>query len=162
MIVTLRPALPEDEPFLYELYASTRAAELAVLDWSSAQREAFLSLQFRAQQAHYAEFPNANPQIIVEVDRAIGRLLVSRLPDEIRLVDVALLPEWRGRGIGSALLQQLLDEAARANKPVRLHVEKSNPARRLYRRLGFTPLAEVGLYYLMEWQPGRKTIGEEH
>jgi hypothetical protein len=74
MIVTLRPARPEDEPFLYDLYASTRAAELAALDWSSAQQEAFLSLQFRAQQAHYAEYPNADPQIIVEVDRAIGRL----------------------------------------------------------------------------------------
>jgi ribosomal protein S18 acetylase RimI-like enzyme len=161
MIVTLRPARPEDEAFLYQLYADTRAAELAALDWSDAQREAFLSLQFRAQQAHYAEYPNADPQIIVEVDRAIGRLLVSRLADEIRLVDIALLPQWRGRGIGAVLIQQLLDEAARLDKPVRLHVEKSNPAQRLYRRLGFTPLADIGLYYLMEWQLPRKTIGEE-
>jgi ribosomal protein S18 acetylase RimI-like enzyme len=161
MIVTLRPARPEDEPFLYQLYAGTRAAELAALDWSGAQREAFLSLQFRAQQAHYAGYPNADPQIIVEVDRAIGRLLVSRLADEIRLVDIALLPQWQGRGIGAALIQQLLDEAERLGKPVRLHVEKSNPAQRLYRRLGFTPLADIGLYYLMEWQPSRKTIGEE-
>jgi ribosomal protein S18 acetylase RimI-like enzyme len=160
MIVTLRPARPEDEAFLYQLYAGTRAAELAALDWSSAQQEAFLSLQFRAQQAHYAEYPNADPQIIVEVDRAIGRLLVSRLADEIRLVDIALLPQWRGRGIGAALIQQLLDEAALLGKPVRLHVEKSNPAQRLYQRLGFTPLADIGLYYLMEWQPPRKTIGE--
>jgi ribosomal protein S18 acetylase RimI-like enzyme len=153
MIVTLRPARPEDEPFLYDLYASTRAAELAALDWSSAQQEAFLSLQFRAQQAHYAEYPNPDPQIIVELDRAIGRLLVSRLTDEIRLVDIALLPQWRGRGIGAALIRQLLDEAARAGKPVRLHVEKWNPAQRLYRRLGFVPRADDGLYCLMEWQP---------
>jgi ribosomal protein S18 acetylase RimI-like enzyme len=162
MIVTLRPARPEDEPFLYQLYASTRAAELADLDWTSTQRETFLSLQFRAQQAHYAEYPNADPQIIIEVDRAIGRLLVSRLADEIWLVDIALLPEWRGRGIGSALLQQLLDEAARASKPVRLHVEKSNPAQRLYRRLGFMQRADAGVYYLMEWEPAGETIGEEH
>lgn len=150
MSITLRPAGPDDEAFLYELYASTRAAELAAYGWDAAQQTAFLSLQFRAQQAHYAEYPNADDRIILNDAQPIGRLLVSQLEKEVRLVDIALLPPWRGQGIGARVIDDLLLGAARAGLPVRLHVEKFNPARRLYERLRFVVVGDAGAHYLME------------
>lgn len=86
-------------------------------------------------------------------DRPIGRLYVDRRADEIRVVDIALLPEHRRQGIGSALLENILAEAAAAHKPVRIHVEKFNPALRLYQRLGFHQVRDTGVYFLMEWLP---------
>lgn len=160
--LSLRPADSNDEAFLYQLYASTRAEEIAAWDWGVAQQEVFLSLQFRAQQAHYDEYPNVDHRIILSDGRRIGRLMVSRLEDEVRLVDVALLPEWRGRGTGAALLRDLLAEAALAGKPVRLHVEKSNPAGRLYQRLGFVTIGDQGTHYFMEWQPNRNRPENPH
>lgn len=151
MSITLRPVGPDDEAFLYELYASTRAAELAAYGWDTTQQAAFLQLQFRGQRAHYAEYPNADEQIILDDGRSIGRLFVARLEKEIRLVDIALLPAWRGQGIGARLIEALLAEAARAGLPVRLHVEKFNPARQLYERLGFVLLGDAGAHYLMEF-----------
>jgi GNAT superfamily N-acetyltransferase len=156
MAITLRPAHHDDEAFLYQLYASTRATELAAYGWDAAQQAAFLQLQFRGQRAHYAEYPNADDQIIFDDAQPIGRLFVSRLEKEIRLVDVALLPEWRGQGIGAQLIRELLSEAARAGLPVRLHVEKFNPARQLYERLGFVLTSDARSHYLMEWQPTQK------
>lgn len=153
MAITLRLARHDDEAFLYQLYASTRAAELAAYGWDVAQQATFLQLQFRGQRAHYAEYPNADDQIICNDAQPIGRLFVSRLEKEIRLVDVALLPEWRGQGIGARLIGELLREAARAGLLVRLHVEKFNSARRLYERLGFVLISDAGSHYLMEWRP---------
>lgn len=151
MSITLRPAQPGDEAFLYALYASTRAAELATYGWDAAQQAAFLSLQFRAQQAHYAEYPHAEDQIILDGAQPIGRFLVARLETEIRLVDIALLPAWRGQGIGARLTEALLAEAVQTGKLVRLHVEKFNRAQRLYQRLGFMVINDVGTHYLMEF-----------
>ncbi len=152
MPIKLRPAELDDETFLYELYASTRAEEMTAWGWSAAQQQAFLSLQFRGQQAHYAEYPNTDHKIILEGERPIGRLFLSRLQDEIRLVDIALLPEHRGRGIGAALIQELFEEAARDGKAVRLHVEKFNRARELYLRLGFQIVGDAQSHYFMEWK----------
>lgn len=151
MSITLRLVRPDDEAFLHELYASTRAAELAAYGWDEAQQAAFLSLQFRGQQAHYAEYPHADERIILNDAQPIGRLFVSRLAQEIRLVDIALLPAWRGQGIGAQLIADLLAEAARVGLPVRLHVEKFNAARRLYERLGFVVVSDTGAHYLMEF-----------
>jgi ribosomal protein S18 acetylase RimI-like enzyme len=153
MPITLRSAEPDDEPFLYELYASTRAEELAAWGWNEAQQQAFLNLQFRGQRAHYAEYPNPDHKIILEDERTIGRLFLSRLQDEIRLVDIALLPAFRGRGIGTALIQGLFEEAARDGKAVRLHVEKFNRAQHLYQRLGFHIIGDAQSHYFMEWKP---------
>jgi ribosomal protein S18 acetylase RimI-like enzyme len=160
--LSLRSADSNDEAFLHQLYASTRAEEIAAWGWDAAQQEAFLSLQFRAQQAHYDEYPNVDHRIILSDGHRVGRLLVSRLEDEIRLVDMALLPEARGRGIGAALLRNLLAEAALAGKPVRLHVEKSNPAGRLYQRLGFVTIGDQGTHYFMEWQSNRNQPENPH
>ncbi|HEY8209240.1 MAG TPA: GNAT family N-acetyltransferase [Myxococcaceae bacterium] len=155
MIPALRPATPEDEAFLFALYASTRAEELEAWGLIGPQREAFLQMQFRAQQQHYrAQLPRADHQIVLVAGAPAGRLLVDRREDEIRLADIALLPEHRGRGLGTALLQALLAEAKAAARPVRLHVLHGSRAAALYARMGFSTLAADGPYVLMEWRPG--------
>lgn len=155
MAITFRPIRPEDYDFLRRLYASTREEELAqVTDWSAEQKETFLSQQFEAQHHHYQKYyPEASFEMILDGEEPIGRLYVSRWEREIRLVDVALVPEARGRGIGSALLRDLLAEGDRTGKTVSIHVERFNPALRLYRRLGFREIEEKGPYFLMEWRP---------
>jgi ribosomal protein S18 acetylase RimI-like enzyme len=151
--ITLRPVQPDDEAFLFEVYASTRLDELSSLGWSEAQRESFLRLQFRAQQQSYlTQFPGADFAIILRHGRPVGRLYVERRTDEIRGIDIALLPDYRQAGIGTAILQHLLAEAARHGKPFRIHVAKFNRAQRLYRRLGFTTLDDDGVYFFMEWR----------
>ena len=152
--VRLRPIRPEDEPFLYDVYASTRLEELAPLGWSAEQQAAFLAQQFNAQHQYYqATYADADFQIILLNNQPAGRLYVERRDDEIRLIDIALLPAYRGAGVGSRLLHELLDEAAVAGKPVYIHVEKFNPALRLYARLGFSIIEDRGVYWFMEWKP---------
>ncbi len=154
--LSLRPAGPADAEFLYRVYASTRLEELAPTGWPREQIEAFLRMQFRAQDTHYRSyFPDAAFDVIVCAGEPAGRLTVDRRPAEIRVVDIALLPEFRGRGAGSALLRALLAEAAAAGVPVRIHVEANNPARRLYDRLGFVQTDTTGVYHLLEWVPPR-------
>ena len=152
--VTLRPIAEEDLGFLYRLYASTREEELAVVDWPAEQKEAFLRQQFAAQHAWYQEhYAGASFDVVEMAGRPAGRLYVARWERELRLVDVALLPEHRGSGLGTALVSRVLAEAADAGKPVTIHVERMNPAQRLYRRLGFTLLEDKGMYLLLEWRP---------
>ena len=153
-LTTLRPVTAEDGPFLFRLYASTRTEELAVVPWDEAQKEAFLRMQFQAQSKFYGEsFPGAAFLVVLRDGEPAGRLYVDRRDDEIRLLDVALLPEHRGAGLGTALLRDLTAEAAAAGKPLRIHVERFNPALRLYLRLGFKQIQDQGVYYLMEWRP---------
>jgi GNAT superfamily N-acetyltransferase len=153
--VALRPIRVEDGDFLRCLYASTRAEELAqVTDWSAAQKEAFLTQQFEAQHHHYQTYyAGASFDLVLGDGEPIGRLYVSRWEREIRVVDVALVPEARGRGVGGALLRDILAEGERTGRPVSIHVERFNPALRLYRRLGFREVEENGPYFLMEWRP---------
>jgi ribosomal protein S18 acetylase RimI-like enzyme len=151
MHITLRNIRAGDEPFLYEVYAGTRRDELAPLGWSAEQQTAFLKQQFGAQQRYYqANYASADFHVILLDGRPIGRLYVARWEDEIRVIDIALLPEYRNAGIGARLLGDLIDEAAQAGKPVRIHVEKFNPALRLYRRLGFVIVDDRGVYWFME------------
>lgn len=146
MPVTLRPVAPDDEDFLFELFRQTIVGELAALG------DAILRMQFKAQLLAYsAEFPAGEHQIIMLGDRAIGRVLVERNESENRGVDIALLSEYRNGGIGRMLVQELLDEAARAGKPFRISVVKSNPALHLYQRLGFKTTGDTGTQFLMEW-----------
>ena len=157
MAVTRRPIHPDDEEFLYSVYAGTRTDELAVVDWDEARKTAFLKMQFSAQHKHYQEhFPDAAFEIVLLDGNPIGRLYVDRREDEIRLVDIALLPEYRNAGIGTSLLKELMAEAAAAHRPVRIHVERFNRALRLYEQLGFTTIAEHGAYFLLEWAPDRQ------
>lgn len=151
---TLRPIDDGDRDFLFELYASTRADEMALLDWDSGQKQSFLEMQFHAQHTYYQEqFRQAAFDVVMSGGERIGRLYIDRRPDEIRVIDIALLPAYRGRGIGSGLMAGILDEARQAGLPVRIHVERFNPAMHLYNRIGFRPVMDQGVYILMEWTP---------
>lgn len=154
MAITLRPIGPDDEAFLCRVYASTRREELAGVDWTPEQVEAFLAMQFSAQHQYYQQhYAGAAFQVIEHDGVPAGRLYVARWEKEIRIVDIALLPEHRNAGIGTALLQDLLREGAEAGMPVTIHVERFNPALRLYRRLGFSLIEDKGVYLLMGWRP---------
>ena len=149
-----RPVADSDLPFLAQVYASTRAEEIAVVPWSAQQKAAFLDMQFRAQHSHYQQhYPAAERLVILRRAEQLGRLYLDRGEREHSIIDIALLPDYRRRGYGTALLQDLLDEAAAAGKAVEIYVEKFNPALRLYRRLGFVPVEEQGVYDRMRWTP---------
>jgi ribosomal protein S18 acetylase RimI-like enzyme len=156
--LALRPVvLPDDEQFLYEVYESTRADELAQIPWDEAQRKAFLKMQLNARHQSYRMYhKELDDRIILFKNQRAGRLIVSRTDEEINLVDIALLPEYRGVGIGTALIKDLFAEAGKMNRPVRLQVATMNPqAKRLYTRLGFSISGEDQMYIQMEWQKGR-------
>jgi ribosomal protein S18 acetylase RimI-like enzyme len=141
-----------DLPFLAQVYASARAEELAVTDWSDDHKVAFLEAQFQAQHAHYQRYyPDADWLVTMRGGEDIGRLYIERWPTQHRIIDIAFLPEHRGMGLGEALLRDLMDEATAAGKAVSIHVEKFNPAMRLYRRLGFETVEDKGVYDLMRW-----------
>lgn len=151
--IALRPIVPNDRSFLLAVYASSREPELATVDWDAAQKAAFVRMQFEAQHAYYQEhYAGAAFDVILVDGQQAGRLYVARADDEIRIVDIALLPEYCNRGIGTMLLRGLQSEAAAAGKPLRIHVERFNPALRLYERLGFHPIADRGVYLFMEWR----------
>ena len=136
------------------MYASTRTEELAVVPWDDAQKDAFLRMQFDAQDAWWREnYADASFDVVLVGGEPAGRLYVHRGPSEIRIVDIALLPEHRGSGIGSSLLRDLLAEADESGKSVTIHVERMNPALRLYERLGFALAEDKGVYLFLERPP---------
>ncbi len=152
--ITLRPLAAGDELFLYQVYWHTREAELALVDWTDEQKAAFVQMQFVAQHEYYQQNYRDTSWDIILVDGVpAGRLYVARWGQEIRIVDIALIPAFRNRGMGTALLQSLQDEAAQVHKPLSIHVEQFNPAQHLYERLGFQRIADKGVYWLMEWTP---------
>lgn len=135
------------------VYASTRAEELAAVPWIAEQKAAFCRMQFAAQTEHYRQhYPNARHSVIEHRGTAVGRLYVDRWEREIRIMDITLLPEHRGAGLGTQLLRELMDEAAGMGKALSIHVEKFNPALHLYERLGFRMREDKGVYLLMEWR----------
>jgi len=150
----MRPLRPDDAAFLSRVSASTQLDELALVEWDEAHKAALLHMQFTAQHQFYQERYTKTDFLIILRDAApVGRLYIARWQDEIRIVDIALLPPYRHTGIGTAILRDLLAEAAVAHQPVRMHVEKFNPALRLYARLGFAPIEDKGVYLFMEWAP---------
>jgi ribosomal protein S18 acetylase RimI-like enzyme len=157
--VALRPPADADEPFLLSVYASTREEELAPVPWSDEQKAAFVAMQFAAQTAHYAQHYTGMTTDVILVDgEPAGRLLVARWREEIRIVDISLLPGFRGRGAGSELLAELMDEATEMGKRLSIHVERENRALRLYERLGFRPVGEHGVHLRMEWDPSGPAV----
>ena len=147
----LRPITDQDSDLLYRIFKSTRAEEFAQLDWGETEKEAFLQLQFQAQHTYYRQnYTGASFDLLLIDDVPVGRLYVLRGAREIRIIDIALLPEYRGQGIGTRVLQELLEEADRAAKSVTIHVEVFNPARSLYDRLGFRLVEDKEVYLFME------------
>lgn len=156
--LSFRRITDADLAFLSEVYASTRREELAQVPWTDADKAAFLRWQFDNQHQYYQQYyPNCEFLIIEKQSGAslepIGRLYIDRWPDQIRLVDIALLPAFRGRGIGRMLMEGILTEGKSTQKRVTIHVEHNNPARRLYDGLGFRHVDTNGVYHLMEWRP---------
>lgn len=152
--ISLRAATEADEDFLTSVYASTREAELSQTDWSDEQKAEFCGMQSIAQIRHYRQhYPTARYFVIESSGQPAGRLYVDHWPNEIRIMDIALLPDFRGLGIGTHLLRELQREAAAASKKLTIHVETFNPARHLYQRLGFVVCEDKGVYQLMSWTP---------
>ena len=152
--LTLRSVLSADEGFLLEVYADHRKKELEQVSWNEVQEKAFLAQQFHAQLQHYStHYPHGEHDIILFNTTPIGRMYIDRGEEEIRLLDISLLNEYRNRGIGSILMRNLLDEADRFGKPVRLYVYKMNSAVRFYQRFGFQYVEDTGVHYFMEWLP---------
>jgi ribosomal protein S18 acetylase RimI-like enzyme len=150
----LRPETDDDILFLMRLYASTREQELASVPWPAEQKQAFLASQFQAQRHHYRTYIEGCAFDVLE-HRGVpaGRLYLEVRQTRLHVVDIALLPEWRGKGLGTAILTALQAAGRASGKGVGIFVEKFNPALRLYRRLGFTDVADHEVYLEMEWLP---------
>jgi len=153
--LTLRRVGPDDEEFLVALYASTREEELAQVEWAEGQKDQFLRWQYGLQRSEYqTRFPDADYYIVLMDNQAAGRIWIGRDHQQIRLLDIALLPEFQNRGIGTILIQRLIDEASQTNKFLRHMVfVLNNDAHRFYERLGFAVIEDLGAYKHMEWRP---------
>ena len=157
--ISLRLATDDDRPFLVRVYGGTREEELAVTDWTREQKDAFIEMQFTAQDTYWREHYVGAEFFVIERRRedgsteGIGRLYLHGRTQELRLMDIAILPTFRGQGIGTLLLNQLIERAASEGKSLTIHVEQFNPARALYERLGFRRIGEFGAYFLLEWKP---------
>lgn len=148
--IDLRPIADADLPFLAELYASTREEELSQTRWTEPEKAAFLASQFNAQHTYYqAHYSAARFDLIEREGRAIGRLYLAPLGGELRIVDVALLPGERRRGLGTRLLRAIITRAESEGRSVSIHVERGNPALGLYERLGFRLREERGVYLFL-------------
>jgi ribosomal protein S18 acetylase RimI-like enzyme len=151
--VTLRPVRDEDREFLAALYASTRTEEMSQVPWTTEQKAQFLAMQFEAQTWHYSqEYDPAGFFVIEHEARPVGRLYRELQGSDVHIIDISIVPEMRGLGLGTMLLQEILDEAASQKRTASIYVEHFNPARRLYDRLGFREIGENGVYHLMRWE----------
>ena len=161
--VSVRPATAEDQGFLLCVYAGTRQEEMAAWGWPAAQQAAFVQLQYLARQRSYSTtHPSAETSVICLEKELAGSMIVSRTPDCIRLLDIALLPEYRGQGIGSYLIRRLTAESTSTQIPLRLSVLVGSPAVRLYQRLGFVLGRQDALYCEMNYSCPRPAIAAQH
>ena len=150
--ITLRPASTADEDLFLQLYKSSRGDDLRGLGWDEDRISEFLEMQYDAQVKFYmSDFPDASDEVVSWESKPIGRLIVDRHTDEIRLVDIALLPDYRNRGLGSQVVRKLQAEAAAQHKPLRLQMIRFNRALGLFERLGFVRASETGTHFQMEW-----------
>lgn len=153
--VDLRPAEPSDEAFLIAVFAGTRADEMAVVPWTDSEKREFLEFQYKAQTHSYTtRFPGSRHSIVLIDGEPAGRIWTAESEDEIRVLDIAILPKFRNRGAGTILLTRLQDDACASGKAIRHSVEINNEAAiRLYERLGFmiVPDYEFATHHLMEW-----------
>jgi ribosomal protein S18 acetylase RimI-like enzyme len=152
--IAVRPALPQDEIFLYELYSAVRGPEFALAPITPTQREHLIRMQFRASMSAYAQmFPNSCYHLVLLDSKPVGRLWVWKGPAEFHLVDIAVHPSVQSKGIGTALVQRLQQEAAKARLPVRCTVFRFNPGSlRFHQKLGFTIVRADEMNYYMEWR----------
>jgi GNAT superfamily N-acetyltransferase len=154
--ITLRPATSEDADFLLQVYKSSRGDDLRGLGWEEARINEFLEMQYQAQRTFdEKDHQQATDEIILSSGERAGRLFSTSGADELRCIDIALLPQFRNRGLGTFLLQRLQQRAAALNKPLRLQVIRFNQAISLFERLGFVRTSETGSHVQMEWSPAK-------
>lgn len=153
--LAVRPALPQDEIFLYELYSAVRAEEFAQAPITATQKEHLMRMQFQSQMATYAQmFPNSCYHVVLLDSKPVGRLWVAQQDGEFHLVDIAIHPSLQSKGIGTVLIQRLQQEAVQARLPIRCCVFRFNPGSlRFHRRLGFNIVREDQMYFYLEWRP---------
>ena len=153
--LAVRPALPQDEIFLYELYSAVRGPEFALAPIDATQREHLIRMQFRGQMSAYTQmYPNSCYHIVLLDSKPVGRLWVAPGEREFHLVDIAVHPDVQSKGIGTVLIQRLQQEATRARLPINSCVFRFNPGSlRFHQRLGFTVTREDELQYYMQWKP---------
>lgn len=151
--VTLRPAADGDRPFMLRVYSSIRESELEGSGLPREQWAPFIEQQFQAQSHAYASYRDTSFEVVLVDGEPAGRLIIARWPEELRVVDIALLPEFRGRGIGGTLMREVIEEADKRGVKASIHVERFNPAQHLYTRLGFRMVSETGVYLLLERPP---------
>jgi ribosomal protein S18 acetylase RimI-like enzyme len=153
--LAVRPALPQDEPFLYDLYEAVRGPQFARAPITAEQKEQLLRMQCRAQMSSYVQqFPNSCYHIVLLDAKPVGRLWVAPAQGEFHLVDIAVHPSLQSKGIGTVLIQRLQQEAQQARLPIRSTVDRFNAGSlRFHQRLGFTVVREDLLNYYMEWRP---------
>jgi len=150
--ISFRPVVAADDGLLFSLYASTRAAELAQVPWSEEQKKAFVRMQFDAQTREYAaRNPQATHEIICVDEKPAGRLYLSRKEDVFHILDITVMPEHRGAGLGTRVVKKVMADATQAGKAVTIYVESFNPSMRLFQRLGFQPVQTEGIYSLLKF-----------
>jgi ribosomal protein S18 acetylase RimI-like enzyme len=153
--IAVRPALPQDEIYLYELYSAIRTPEFMLAPITATQREDLIRMQFRGQMSAYTQmFPNSCYHLVLLDGKPVGRLWVAPGDGEFHLVDIAVHPTLQGKGIGTVLIQRLQQEATMARLPIRCSVFRFNPGSlRFHQRLGFVPYRQDEMYYYLEWRP---------
>jgi Acetyltransferases len=151
--ISLRPVTPEDESLLFTIYCSGRAEEMASVPWTDAQREAFLRLQFNAQTNYYRDYyAGSEHSIILFNGIEVGRIQVVQDETQIHILDITVLTQYRGQGIGTPIIKSIMDRAAASSLPVIIYVETFNPSASLFRRLGFIVKDDDNLNFLFEWK----------
>lgn len=153
--ITLRPTLPEDQPFCLHLFTLVKTEELQAWQWDETLRARLMHMQFAAHEQHFRQCRETVSDSIVSVEpaaQAIGRMVVLRGAG-LHLADLTLLPEFRSRGIGSRLISDLQAQAAGEGLSLRLQCNPGNPALHLYLRLGFQVIEPGVAHSLLEWRP---------
>ena len=151
--IKLRPSVPEDENFLAAVYGSTRQQELAMVPWTDEQKDAFIRFQLTAQLTHYrTEYPNAEYLIVLHNAEPVGRLYLDLRESEIRIMDITLLPEHRGKGISSPIIHRLKEKALALGKNLSINLDKLSQSQLVFERFGFKPTEDAGFHVLYVWQ----------
>jgi ribosomal protein S18 acetylase RimI-like enzyme len=160
--IRLQPVAERDLPLLLKIYSSTREEEMKLTGWTDEEKAEFLQMQFNLQHQYYQmNYSKASYDKVIYQGKEAGRFYVDRRGDEIRIVDIALLPEFRRKGIGRRLMRSIMEEGLKKGIPVSLHVERFNPALEFYERLGFRIIDETDVHCLMQWTPDSRASFEK-
>lgn len=153
--IHLKPIEQDDESFLFQIFAASRAEEMARVPWDDSLKRAFLWSQFQAQSEQYRiKYPTGDFSVILLDTQPVGRLYLGRLEEQLRIIDLAVLPQFQRQGIAREIMAELMTESRRRHKPIRIYVESFNPALAWFLKLGFQKIDGDDVYYFLEWQSG--------